>query len=98
MIPPPQQARLTSIAAWLKSNPETATLSSAQLRQRARRMDAQMMEEFDARERAALDALMVAGEWATAEGQETFHLQRLEIWNDIVSGTLPAVTEPGTQA
>jgi hypothetical protein len=98
MIPPLQQARLTSIAAWLKSNPETARLSSAQLRQRARRMDRQMMETFDARERAALEASMVAGKWGTSEGQQAFDLQRLEIWNEIVSETLPAMAERGSEA
>jgi len=98
MVPPLQHARLTSIAAWLKSSPETANLSSAQLRQRARRLDRQMMEAFDAREKLALDALMLEGKWGTAEGVETFNTERLAIWNAIVSETLPATAERRTEA
>jgi hypothetical protein len=98
MIPPRQQARLTSIAAWLKSNPDTAALSSAQLRQRARRMDRQMMEAFDVRERAALEALMLAGTWGTSEGLRNFDTQRLEIWDEIVSGTMPEIAERRSEA
>jgi hypothetical protein len=98
MIPPLQQARLTSIAAWLKSNAETGALSAPQLRQRARRIDRQMMQAFDARESAALEALILAGKWGTSEGQQAFEMQRLEIWNEIVGDAMPAIAERRSEA
>jgi hypothetical protein len=98
MIPPLPQIRLRSIQTWLQSNPETSNLSSEALRKRAQETDEQMMQEFSDREDRKMEALMAAKRWGTEDGLREFLTFRLELWNEIVSETLPAITEPPSEA
>lgn len=97
MIPPVQQIRLRSIQTWLKNQPDPETgspLSSEALSRKAKMLDEQMIQEFDTRTSLVLDKMAQTKEWGSEAATQAYRTRELEIWQEIVSESLPATTEP----
>ncbi len=56
-----------------------------------------MIEAFDAMESAVMDRMMKAGTWGTAEGIQSFPLERLTLWQEVVAEFLPPTTDPASE-
>ena len=52
-----------------------------------------MIEAFETREDSLKDAMMKAGTWGTAEGLQSFPMQRLLLWQKVVAEFLPLIDE-----
>lgn len=90
MIPPLQPVRLRSILSWVKSSdPHAAGLPLAALDERALAMDEQMLEQFESREDLLKEQMMADGTWGTAAGMALFKTDRMALWQDLCSETLP---------
>ena len=99
MIPLPPSARLRAINRWLKdmypkeySAPQQAEGREA----RAKEIDAQMMDEFWAREEALMNRMMDDRTWGTVEGTERYPMERMQIWNAVFAEFLPTPPEAST--
>lgn len=96
MIPPLQAMRLRSISRWMQDSNPQAQLSAEALASRAESLDEQMIEAFETREDSLKDSMMKAGTWGTAEGLKQFPMDRLTLWQQVVSEFLPTTTDPAS--
>ncbi len=93
MIPPLPPIRHRSIAIWLQQQPNPP--SAAALSSRVLEMDAQMIEAFESLENARMEQLMKDGIWGTEKGMSQFPMDRIELWNEVVSDFL--TSEPSLE-
>jgi len=83
MIPPLQDVRLRSISRWLKD--QSPTPQTEALDRRARELDEQMVEAFEAKEDSLKASMMTAGTWGTEEGMAQFPTDRMTAWAEVVA-------------
>ena len=95
MIPPLPEIRLRSIARWVRdSSQQAAPAQSEELESRARDLDEAMMQTFSDQEDALMLRLMEREVWGTEAGLQQFNLERMELWQSVVSDYLPPITDP----
>jgi hypothetical protein len=98
MIPPTQAIRLRSITRWIKDNsPELAKLPQKELEQIVLDKDQAMTDLYEEQRDELKTALMKQKVWGTEEGLQTFNLQTMELWQEIVSDALPVTSSPQSE-
>ena len=89
MTPPLKEVRLRSILRWMKEHSPPAT------QERAVELDEQMVEAFEAREQARMEAMMRDRTWGTDAGLRSFQTERLTMWSELLEEFLPVtIPEP----
>lgn len=88
MIPPLTSSRRRAIERWLEEGSRAPNDPQA-LRQRVERLDALMLDEFDARTSQVQEAMMRRGHWGTEEATNEYHMAELGIWGEIFETFLP---------
>lgn len=91
MIPPLQAMRLRSISRWLTD--QSPKPSPEALPSRAASLDDLMIEAFETQEDSLKDSMMKAGTWGTAAGMQSFPMDRLTLWQEVVGEFLPPITD-----
>ena len=95
MIPPLPEIRLRSIARWVRdSSQQAAPAQSEALKSRVQDLDDAMMQTFEDQEDALMNRLMDQKVWGTEAGLQQFSLERMELWQEVVSDYLPPITDP----
>jgi len=94
MIPPLRAVRLRSIQRWLADQrPPPPSEERARL---ASELDDQMIQAFEAKEAELMQASMNAGTWSTQAGMQTFRMDVLLAWEQVLADFLPT-TDPDSE-
>ena len=94
MIPPLPAVRQKSITRWMKdSDPQAAKLLAVVLLRKVTELDDLMMEAFENREDVLKEQMMRNKTWGTATGLTQFPMDRLTLWQEIVSEFLPLTSD-----
>ena len=98
MIPPLPAVRQKSISRWLTDNdPQAKKLPPVVLIRKVKELDEVMLEAFESREDVLKEQMMRNKTWGTAAGLTQFQMDRLTLWQEVVSEFLTTTSDLQTE-